>query len=46
MCQRGWIVHAADGDLTLEEMILVGLVYHVILSRQAQHAAAAGHAGS
>jgi hypothetical protein len=46
MCQRGWVVQAADGDLTLEEMILVGLVYHVILSRQAQHAAAAGHAGS
>jgi hypothetical protein len=45
MCEQGWQV---DADvLTLEEMILVGLIYHIILRRQSQHAAAAGgHAGT
>jgi len=44
-CEHGWQVDA--GLLTLEEMILVGLIYHIILRRQSQHAAAAGgHAGT
>ncbi len=44
-CAQGWQVDA--GLLTLEEMILVGLIYHIILRRQSQHAAAAGgHAGT
>jgi hypothetical protein len=44
-CQQGWQVEAYG--LTLEKMILVGLIYHIIMRRQSQHAAAAGgHAGT
>jgi hypothetical protein len=44
-CVQGWQVDA--NELSLEDMILVGLIYHIIRRRQAQHAAAAGgHAGT
>jgi hypothetical protein len=45
MCERGWCVQGAD-ELTPADFILIGLVFHVIQQRAAQHAAAAGHAGS
>jgi len=36
LCERGWIVDGG-GDLAVEDMILIGLVYHTILQREAQH---------
>jgi hypothetical protein len=44
-CERGWLVEGES--LTQEDMLLVGMIYHTILRRQAQHSAAAeGHAGT
>jgi hypothetical protein len=45
LCTRGWFVDGA-GALRPEDLLLIGLVFHVIQQRAAQHAAAAGHAGS
>ncbi|HEV3256381.1 MAG TPA: hypothetical protein VG013_05820 [Gemmataceae bacterium] len=42
-CTRGWYVEK-NGPLKAEDLILVGLVYHVILQRQAHQHAAGGHA--
>ena len=43
MCSRGWFVEGHG--LREEDLILIGLVYHTIMRRQAsQHAAAGGHA--
>lgn len=44
LCGRGF--YAEGRGLKEEDLILVGLVYHTVLRRQAQQAAAAGHAGS
>jgi hypothetical protein len=44
-CERGWYVDGG-GSLRPEDLLLLGLVFHVIQQRAAQHAAAAGHAGS
>jgi len=43
-CQRGWVV-AGDDDLDASELLLAGLVYHVISRRQEQAAAGATVAG-
>jgi hypothetical protein len=45
MCERGWAVEGG-GELKPADLLLLGLVFHVIQQRAAQHAAAAGHAGS
>jgi hypothetical protein len=45
LCDRGWFV-AGDDTLRPEDLLLIGLVFHVIQLRAAQHAAAAGHVGS
>ena len=43
MCERGWYVEDF-GDLEAVDMILIGLIYQVVLKREAQqHAAAGGH---
>src|SRR5262249_30754649 len=34
-CERGWYVEG-DDDLTDEDLLLIGLVYHTILQRQAR----------
>jgi hypothetical protein len=44
MCERGFQVDGGD-DLSLEDLMLVGLVYHIIQQRQA-HQHAAHHGGS
>jgi hypothetical protein len=44
VCERGWVVEGA-GALRPEDLLLIGLVFHVIQQRAAQHAAAS-HAGS
>ena len=44
-CERGWLVEGES--LAQEDMIMAGLIYHIIQRRQAQHhAAAGGHAGT
>lgn len=43
-CERGWQV--SGERLSEEDMILVGMVYHTVLRRQQQAAAAHGGAGS
>jgi hypothetical protein len=45
VCTRGWFVEGG-GALRPEDLLLIGLVFHVIQQRAAQHAAAAGHVGS
>jgi hypothetical protein len=45
VCERGWFVDGG-GVLRPEDLLLLGLVFHVIQQRAAQHAAAAGHVGS
>jgi hypothetical protein len=45
VCERGWFVEGG-GALRPEDMLLIGLVFHVVQQRAAQHAAAAGHVGS
>ena len=43
VCERGWHVENY-GDLEAVDMILIGLIYQVVLNRQAQqHGAAGGH---
>jgi hypothetical protein len=43
ICERGWHVENF-GDLEAVDMILIGLIYQVVLNREAQqHAAAGGH---
>jgi hypothetical protein len=43
VCERGWHVENY-GDLEAVDMILIGLIYQVVLNREAQqHAAAGGH---
>jgi hypothetical protein len=45
-CQRGWIVDGA-GTLTDEDLLLVGLAYHIILlRRQSQQSGGAAAAGT
>jgi hypothetical protein len=41
-CERGWKAHG--GGLQVEDLILVGLVYHIVLSRQQRSQAHGGHA--
>jgi len=43
MCERGWLVDGG-GELALEDMLLIGLVYHTILQRQAKQQQHGGHA--
>jgi hypothetical protein len=43
MCERGWRVVKSDEQLAAPDLILVGLIYHIIIKRQQQHAAAAAH---
>jgi hypothetical protein len=42
ICQRGWIVVGHE-ELEAPELLLTGLIYHVIVRRQEQAAAAAAH---
>jgi len=43
VCERGWHVENY-GDLEAVDMILIGLIYQIVLNRQAQqHGAAGGH---
>lgn len=44
-CTSGWQVSAKD-DLQAPDLLLIGLVYHIIRKRQQQHAAAAGAHGT
>ena len=41
-CERGWRVDGG-GDLTTEDLLLIGLVFHVIQHRQQQQHHAGGH---
>ena len=43
MCERGWRVTKIGEQLEAPDLILVGLIYHIILKRQQQHAAAGAH---
>jgi hypothetical protein len=43
-CERGWAVECT-GPLTRDDLLMIGLLYHVLLQRQAAAGAAAG-AGS
>jgi hypothetical protein len=45
-CERGWKVTKFAEQLAAPDLILVGLIYHIIVKRQHQHAAAAGAHGS
>ena len=45
MCERGWQVNAS-ADLQAPDLLVVGLVYHIIRKRQDQQAAAAASHGS
>jgi len=45
LCERGWFVEGGGG-LRPEDLLLIGLVFHVVQQRAAQHAAAASHVGS
>jgi hypothetical protein len=45
LCDRGWFVDGG-GTLRPEDLLLIGLVFHIVQLRAAQHAAAASHAGS
>src|SRR5262245_17741895 len=45
MCERGWRVTKFGDQLEAPDLILTGLIYHIIVKRQ-QHAAAAGAHGS
>ncbi len=45
ICERGWKVRKLGDQLEAPDLILVGLIYHIIVKRQ-QHAAAAGAHGS
>lgn len=40
-CERGWRVTKIGIGMEAPDLILVGLIYHIILKRQQQHAAAA-----
>ena len=40
MCERGWSVDG--GSLEAPDLLTIGLVYHIVMKRQQQHAAAAG----
>jgi hypothetical protein len=42
-CERGWWVEGSE-DLTEEDLLLIGLVYHTIRQRQARQHHAGGHA--
>lgn len=46
ICERGWRVEKFADELTAPDLILVGLLFHIIQKRQAAHAAAAGAHGS
>jgi hypothetical protein len=41
-CSRGWYVEGAD-DLSDTDLLLIGLVFHVVQRRRAQHQSAASH---
>jgi hypothetical protein len=43
VCERGWSVEGSD-PLTPMDLLLIGLVFHVIQQRAAHQAAAGGHA--
>jgi hypothetical protein len=45
MCERGWYVEGG-GALKPADLLLIGLVFHVIQQRAAHQAATAGHVGS
>jgi hypothetical protein len=45
MCERGWRVVKVGDQLEAPDLILAGLIYHIVVKRQ-QHAAAAGAHGS
>jgi len=45
LCERGWRVEKVSQELTAPDLILVGLLFHIMQKRQA-HAAAAGAHGS
>jgi hypothetical protein len=42
-CERGWVVESYDA-LVVEDLLLIGMVYHTIQQREAQHHSAGGHA--
>jgi len=44
-CQRGWQVTALT-DVSAPDLLLIGLVFHIIQKRQQQHAAAAAAHGT
>jgi hypothetical protein len=45
-CERGWSVDGGS-DLSVEDLLLIGLVFHIIQQRQSQQHHAGGHnAGS
>lgn len=45
MCERGWRVNKSSDELEAPDLILIGLIFHIIVKRQ-QHAAAAAAHGS
>lgn len=46
-CERGWIAEGYLEDLMVEDLLVVGLVYHVVQMRQQRQAShGGGHAGT
>jgi hypothetical protein len=41
LCERGWRVQKISDDLTAPDLILAGVIYHIIKKREEQAAAAA-----
>jgi hypothetical protein len=43
ICERGWQVQKSSDELEAPDLILVGLIFHIIQKRQQQAAAAGAH---
>jgi hypothetical protein len=46
VCERGWTAEGTLPELMVEDLLVAGLVYHIVQMRAQRHAAHGGHAGT